>query len=465
MKYMAANPTSRTPLSNETEIRCNLLNSAGSGLSAAFAWKAWIDPICTRSPAIFGLTACCETTVRRIISTTHTAAGVAKLANVRVRTSRANRITIPHTTPIMCIHQSAYPTIAPAESRLVSIRNAPGATTKLKNMSLPSHRPSPRNSIVRKKVCMRPLYKITAIGPKYAMSNYKSHLFFCALLFCGPSSAHAQQIPSAIFTDPAPDKEFPADIAAPDVMSHGARLNAVLFIASGPGPHSTVVLMHGFPGNEKNLDLAYSLRRFGWNVLFPHYRGSWGSAGNFSFANAIEDTQSAVQFLREPENVKKYRIDPKKIVLIGHSMGGFMAACAAARNPEVAGLVMIAAWNIGATMSGPRETHRVDMIPAAVPRLVGTTAEGLQAEAEANAANWNYLDYAEALKTRPVLILEAHDRNLSYNKDMKAALQKVGNTRVRETYVETDHSFSDHRIALQVAVLEWLQTAFPPAPK
>ena len=116
-------------------------------------------------------------------------------------------------------------------------------------------------------------------------------------------------------------------------------------------------------------------------------------------------------------------------------------------------------------MSGPKETHRVDVIPGAVPRLAGTTSAGLQAEAEANAAKWNYLDYAEALKTRPVLILEAHDRNLSYSKDMKAALQKMGNTRVMEIYVETDHPFSDHRIAMQVAVLEWLQSAFPPAAK
>jgi hypothetical protein len=48
---------------------------------------------------------------------------------------------------------------------------------------------------------------------------------------------------------------------------------------------------------------------------------------------------------------------------------------------------------------------------------------------------------------------------------MKAALQKTGNARVTETYMETDHSFSDHRIALQVAVLEWLQAAFPLAAK
>src|SRR5207249_10878837 len=47
--------------------------------------------------------------------------------------------------------QSPNPTTAPAWSRLVNIRNAPGATTKLKNTSLPSHRLNPRNSSVRRK--------------------------------------------------------------------------------------------------------------------------------------------------------------------------------------------------------------------------------------------------------------------------------------------------------------------------
>jgi len=297
------------------------------------------------------------------------------------------------------------------------------------------------------------------------MLKLRSSLFVTGAVLFSALAAPAQQLPPALTADPLPDKEFAAAVEAPDVMSHGARLNAVFYIASGRGPHPTVLLMHGFPGNEKNLDLAYALRRAGWNVLIPHYRGSWGSAGTFSFANAIEDTQAAIQFLRDAENVKKYRMDPEKIVLIGHSMGGFMAACATARDPDVAGLVMISAWNIGATMSGPKETHRVDMIPAASSRLAGTTPAGLQAEAEANAAKWNYLDYAEALKTRPVFIVESHDRNLSDNKAMKDALQKGGNSRVAEIYLETDHSYSDHRIALQVAVLQWLDTVVAPVSK
>jgi len=295
------------------------------------------------------------------------------------------------------------------------------------------------------------------------MSNSKPHLLFCGLLFFGATTVRAQQVPSAISSDPLPDKEFPASMEAPDVPSHGSRLNAVFYLASGCGPHSTVLLMHGLPGNEKNLDLAYAVRRAGWNVLIPHYRGSWGSTGTFSFANAIEDTQAAIQFLREAQNVKKYRIDPKKIVLVGHSMGGFMVSYAAAHDPEIAGLVMISALNIG--NAHPPVTQRTESLIAASPRLAGTTPAGLLAEEKENAAKWNYLDYVEVLKTRPVLVLESNDRNLADNKAMAQALKKAGNSRVTEIYIDTDHTFSDHRIALQIAVLQWLESAFALAAK
>ena len=83
--------------------------------------------------------------------------------------------------------------------------------------------------------------------------------------------------------------------------------------------------------------------------------------------------------------------------------------------------------------------------------------EKLLEGAKQNSASWNYLDYAPALKDRPVLIVETDDRNLSDNQALAAALRKLGNSRVTETHMATDHIFSDHRIALQVVVVEWLQ--------
>ena len=243
-------------------------------------------------------------------------------------------------------------------------------------------------------------------------------------------AAKAQQLPSAITTDPAPDKDYPAAMEAPDI--HQPRRAAELRFISRfrARPHPSVVLFHGFPGNEKNLDLAYAIRRAGWNVLIPHYRGSWGSGGSFSFTNAMEDTQAASDFLRDPVNVKKYRIDPKKIVLIGHSMGGFMAAFAGAHDPQVAGVAMISAWNIGPTVLRLADNGRAESYRNSSPRLAGTTPEGLMAEAKENATKWNYIDYSGLLRTRPVLIVESKDRNTADNQAMAEALRKAGNLRL-----------------------------------
>ena len=99
-------------------------------------------------------------------------------------------------------------------------------------------------------------------------------------------------------------------------------MNGLFYLAGGLGPHPTIVLLHGFPGNEQNLDLAQAIRRAGWNVLTMHYRGSWGSPGVFSIAHVLEDVDAAVAFVREPEVATKYGIDTRRIVLGGHSMGG-----------------------------------------------------------------------------------------------------------------------------------------------
>src|ERR1700737_1036299 len=48
---------------------------------------------------------------------------------------------------------------------------------------------------------------------------------------------------------------FSAAVEAPDIHSHGARVNAVFYLASGAGPPPVVLLLHGFPGNEQNMDL------------------------------------------------------------------------------------------------------------------------------------------------------------------------------------------------------------------
>src|ERR1700739_4338718 len=103
-----------------------------------------------------------------------------------------------------------------------------------------------------------------------------------------PLAMREAQTPNAVIFDPHPDKAHPAGMVDVRIPSHGANMNAILYTASGAAPHPVLVLFHGFPGKEQNLDLAQAVRRAGFTVLTLHYRGSWGSPGKFSFANALE---------------------------------------------------------------------------------------------------------------------------------------------------------------------------------
>lgn len=268
----------------------------------------------------------------------------------------------------------------------------------------------------------------------------------------------------AVVADPPADLAHPAGLTDFVLDSHGSGINAVLYTAGGAGPHPTLLLLHGFPGNEQNLDLAQAARRAGWHVLTLHYRGSWGSHGNFSFGHSVEDAQAALDWLRAPANATKFGIDPRRIAIAGHSMGGFVAAQTMAVDSSLSGLAMIDAWNIGRdarTMILPRgRAAALPKIAANMPPLAGTSADTLIDEAVAHADAWDSTALAAALAARPVLIVGAGLRNGRgvENAAVAAAIAKQPGARVTALTMPTDHSFSDRRIALATTLVTWLDT-------
>lgn len=256
------------------------------------------------------------------------------------------------------------------------------------------------------------------------------------------------------------------------IPSHGGLLNAFVYVAAGPGPHPTVVLLHGFPGNERNLDLAQDIRRAGWDVLYFDYRGSWGSPGEFSFSHGIEDTAAAIDYVRSAQMARILRLDPSRIVLIGHSMGGFMAVQAAAADGGILGVALISAADFGGRIGPPlskdREPGTIKALSAAYDRdgmepLSGCTAEGLAHEMIANAAQWSFMGKINALKTRPLLVVTSEDAYARGDQAFASALRHAGNDRVATLHLPTDHVYSDQRGPLSGAVLRWLETVAPPA--
>lgn len=75
-----------------------------------------------------------------------------------------------------------------------------------------------------------------------------------------------------------------------DLRSNGVKLDAKFFPVNTAGKVPTVILLHGFPGNQTSpLGLAERLNSAGFNILVFNYQGSYLSEGNFSFDNCIEN--------------------------------------------------------------------------------------------------------------------------------------------------------------------------------
>jgi pimeloyl-ACP methyl ester carboxylesterase len=269
---------------------------------------------------------------------------------------------------------------------------------------------------------------------------------------------------AAITTDPARDAAHPARMYQLSIPSHDAVMFGVFYRAAGADLHPTVLLLHGLPGFEQNGDLAQTIRRAGWNVLIFHYRGSWGSGGTFSFGNCVEDVRAALDYLRLPENSSRLGIDARRLALIGHSMGGFLAGINAQRDEGVLGAGLISAWNPGAFATRPSpqlDKSQLEEFRGDTGPLNGASAEGLLEEAKKNAAAWDVAAHPNLWKGRPVLVVVADDFLHADDIAIAESVRKAPGGNVTEVQMTTDHGYSDHRIQLAATVLGWLKQLEP----
>ena len=260
-------------------------------------------------------------------------------------------------------------------------------------------------------------------------------------------AAHAQP-PAAIFTDPPADAAHPARMEVLHIPSGGVEINGIAYLASGAGPHPTVVLFHGLPGNEKNLDLAQAIRRAGWNVVTINYRGSWGSPGTFSFRGNLADAQATLAYVRA--NAGKLGIDTRKLVVMGHSMGGWVTSQTAASDPDVAGAVMISA----------ADTERLAAV-VDTAKKAGRNLESLAATPEGMAREMTtmtdatFATAAAGLAKKPLLVLTSDDGLAPMSDALVMDVKRRGG-KVTVAHVATDHGWNSARIRLETEVLTWL---------
>jgi pimeloyl-ACP methyl ester carboxylesterase len=288
------------------------------------------------------------------------------------------------------------------------------------------------------------------------ISQMRALSFALVLLACS-AAVCGQTVPPAIYTDPPVDVKHPAAMRVLHIPSHGLLINSVVYAPAGVGLHPTIVICHGLPGNEKNLDLAQALRRAGWNAVTFNYRGSWGSPGSYKFAQNLEDADAVLAYLREPSNATRLGIDTKRIVLAGHSMGGWVTVMTAAHDHGLAGIILISAADMG-QLGKIEHTKLVAEMANNMEGLAGVTAESMASEDAQNAKAFEFANAEPGLKDVPVLVLSANDGLAPQTDSLIQAVQAEGNHNVKAIHAATDHGWSDRRIFLESVIIEWLAT-------
>lgn len=260
------------------------------------------------------------------------------------------------------------------------------------------------------------------------------------------------------------DNEYPATMKPVYFNSYGKKLIGSMFVAAGKGPHPTVLLLHGFPGNELNMDLAQAMRRAGFNTAIFHYRGSWGSEGDFSWQNCIDDTKVAIEMLRSDKAKEIYRIDAERIVLVGHSMGGFTAFMNLINDDKIDNAAYLSGFNFG--MWGQlikdnkdAQNLSLDKMEHSVQIVNGTTARKLLDEMIEHHEKYNLVNYAEKLAKKNLLMIGANYDQVApidfHHIPLVEAIKKH-NMDLNTKVLMAGHSFEDKRIELTREVINWL---------
>lgn len=246
--------------------------------------------------------------------------------------------------------------------------------------------------------------------------------------------------------------DSPAGFVELQLPSAGSLLQGFMYKANGSKPHPTLLLLHGYPGNERNLDLAQAVRAHGWNVIYFNYRGSWGSQGEFSFRHCVEDVKNIVVYCKL--NAAKMQIDPQQIALFGHSMGGFVCLKALSEIPGIKKGFALSAWDIYGDVSRQSPAQLVKTIKEADDYFVLNKKSGtvLFAAVTQEADFHTLQNTAAALSNKQVIMLDEHHRN-----EMLAnTLKKMNKNYFTYEVWDTDHSFTNKRASLIKKVITFL---------
>ena len=269
------------------------------------------------------------------------------------------------------------------------------------------------------------------------------------------STGAFSQSDSIVLKDITWDKTAPAGSTELFIPSNNSLLAGLIYRANGAKKHPTLLLLHGYPGNERNLDIAQIVRAHGWNVIYFDYRGSWGSQGKFSFKNCVQDVVNVVSFCNKYQDSLK--IDTSNIVLFGHSMGGWVCLKSLELLPQIKKGFTLSTWNIYGdlkTIQGEKQLIEVVKNPNIFPNYFVLNSPNLEIFLPAfkELSYYKLATDGKSLKDKKIIMLDEHVGN----KEIASSIREMHLPFFDYQVWETDHGFTNKRVSLMNKVISFL---------
>jgi len=265
------------------------------------------------------------------------------------------------------------------------------------------------------------------------------------------------------------DKWQPGEPISVSFYSENSKIRGVFYPAIGEGPFPTVILLHGYPGNDKDvLGLGQKLMKEGIHALAFNYRGTWGSEGLYKLRNSLQDVRSAIEYLKSPQMVKRFSIDTTNIVIAGYSFGGGMALLGSLYDASIRKVVNIAGADVSEMA---RQVKKDEGVREALEKTLDEgSSTGMIRSHGVNAAmtelletmdEYDLVKHAEELAEKDILLIAGWQDMLStleaHILPLYRALQRQGARNVEMEVFNSNHQFTNMRDALASRIISWIK--------
>jgi dipeptidyl aminopeptidase/acylaminoacyl peptidase len=238
------------------------------------------------------------------------------------------------------------------------------------------------------------------------------------------------------------------------IPCEGVRLLGRLYRPNDESVYPAVAICHGYPGDAKNMDLAEELALNDVAVLVFYYMGAWGSGGEFRLTNLAPSTSAAVEYLKSLDF-----IDLDRVGLISLSMGAVpLTKCMSAEPSLKTGVLMSPASDL---KPWSQEQYLDSIVPVflkmAEGKLTGWTAENLRQDIRAAASELNPIETVREIHAPLMVVLGTND-TVTAPPDIRRLYEAANEPKKLVEIEGADHEFSEHRIPLQKAVIDWVSS-------